>query len=83
MYNEIMYYAYLLKLSNHDYYAGSTEDLGQRLEYHQSGKVPHTSKFRSVKLVWYAGFASKELALSFEKYLKSSSGKAFRNKHLL
>ncbi len=78
-----MYYAYLLKLSNGDYYAGSTEDLKQRLEYHQSGKVPHTSKFRPVKLVWYSAFDSKELALDFESYLKSSSGKAFRNKHLI
>jgi len=35
------------------------------------------------KIAWYAAFESKELALTFEKYLKSSSGSAFRNKRLL
>lgn len=78
-----MHYTYLLKLSNGDYYAGSTKDLKSRYDKHQSGQVPHTSKFRPVNLVWYAGFANKDQSASFEKYLKSSSGKAFRNKHLI
>ncbi|HLC44171.1 MAG TPA: GIY-YIG nuclease family protein [Patescibacteria group bacterium] len=78
-----MFYSYLLKLSNDDFYAGSTTNMKSRIKKHQSGGVPHTSKFRPVKLVWYAAFANRELAASFEKYLKSSSGKAFRNKHLL
>lgn len=83
LYNEVMYYTYLLKLSNDDYYAGSTKDIKQRLAKHQSGAVPHTSKFRTVKLVWCGIFENKDIALNFEKYLKSSSGKAFRNKHLI
>jgi len=78
-----MHYTYLLKLSNDDYYAGSTKELKSRFEKHQSGEVPHTSKFRPVTLVWYAGFQDKDQSLRFEKYLKSSSGKAFRNKHLI
>ena len=78
-----MYYTYLLKLSNNSFYAGSTKDLKSRLKKHMSGCVPHTSKFRPVQLMWYAGFDDKELAASFEKYLKSSSGKAFRNKRLV
>jgi predicted GIY-YIG superfamily endonuclease len=78
-----MFYSYLLKLSNDDFYAGSTTNLKSRIEKHQSGGVPHTSKFRPLKLVWYSAFEKRELAASFEKYFKSSSGKAFRNKHLL
>ena len=78
-----MYYAYLLKLSNNDYYAGSTKDIKSRLIKHQSGAVPHTSKFRPVRLAWCGIFNNKDLAVKFEKYLKSSSGKAFRNKHLI
>jgi len=78
-----MCYSYLLKLSNNDYYAGSTENLAERLKKHQSGSVPHTSKYLPVVLVWYAAFETKKLATKFEKYLKSSSGKAFRNKHFL
>lgn len=78
-----MYYTYLLKLSNNDYYAGSTKDIKERLDNHQSGTVQYASKFRPIKLVWCGIFTNKKLALNFEKYLKSSSGKAFRNKHLI
>lgn len=78
-----MHYVYLLKLSNDDFYAGSTKDIKARIEKHKNGEVAHTAKFRPHKLVWYASFAEKNKAARFEKYLKSSSGKAFRNKHLL
>lgn len=70
-------------MSNGDFYAGSTKDMVARFDKHQSGGVPHTAKFRPVIITWYAGFQTKESATSFEDYLKSSSGKAFRNKHLL
>lgn len=78
-----MHYAYLLKLSNGNYYAGSTQDLKLRLKKHQAGEVAHTSKHRPIEIVWYSAFANKETATAFEKYLKTSSGKAFRNKRLL
>lgn len=81
--DKFMYYVYLLKLSNDDFYSGSTKDLSARLEKHKNGAVPHTSKFRPMKLIWYAVFRDQKIALEFEKYLKSSSGKAFRNKHLI
>lgn len=32
-------------------------------------------------MIWYCGFPSKEKAFTFEKYLKTGSGQAFRNKH--
>ena len=78
-----MYYTYLLLLSNKDFYAGSTKNLKSRLKKHELGEVPHTSKFRPLKLVWYSAFEKKEKAIEFERYLKSSSGKAFRNKRLI
>jgi putative endonuclease len=73
----------LLKLSNNDIYVGYTKDLTKRLEKHKNGEVPHTSKFRPHELIWYGAFENSVLAAAFEKYLKSSSGKAFRNKHLI
>ena len=82
-YHEYMHYVYLLELSNKDFYVGSTKNLKSRLKKHQSSTVPHTSKFCPVKLVWYAAFEDIEKSISFEKYLKSSSGKAFRNKRLV
>ena len=77
-----MYYTYLLKLSNGDYYAGSSEDLRNRIKDHQEGKNISTKPFRPVKLVYYCAFNTKTQAIKFEMYLKSGSGKAFRNKHL-
>ncbi len=78
-----MYYTYILQLSNNEYYAGHSEDLKARIKYHHEGKVRATKYFRPVKLIYYAAFLEKEKAISFEKYLKSSSGKAFRNKRLI
>jgi len=78
-----MYYTYLLKLSNGDYYAGSSHDIKERIKDHQEGKNISTIPFRPVKLIFYCSFPRKDQAVSFEMYLKSGSGKAFRNKHLI
>lgn len=77
-----MYYVYLLKLANNDYYTGSTNDLRQRIAEHQEGKNISTKPFRPVKLMYYCAFPTKSQAIKFEIYLKSGSGKAFRNRHL-
>ena len=77
-----MFYTYILQLNNKDFYIGHSTDLKQRIEYHKLGKV-NTTKGKNVKLIFYAAFSRKSLAISFEKYLKSSSGFAFRNKHLI
>lgn len=78
-----MYYVYLLKLANNDYYTGSTNDLKQRLADHQEGKNISTKPFRPVKLIYYCAFPTKTQAIKFEIYLKSGSGKAFRNRHFV
>ena len=78
-----MYYVYILKLSNNDYYVGSSDDLKDRVKDHQEGSVISTKPFRPVKLVFYCAFPTKSQALKFERYLKSGSGKAFRNRHLI
>ena len=78
-----MFYTYLLKINDGEYYAGSSSDLKLRVKYHEGGKVTSTKDKRPIKLVWYAAFETKGLAVDFENYLKSSSGFSFRNKHLL
>ncbi|MDP6575634.1 MAG: GIY-YIG nuclease family protein [Candidatus Peribacteraceae bacterium] len=78
-----MYYVYILKLKNKQYYIGCTKDLRSRLKKHKHHAVPTTSRIRPEELVFYAAFKSKEKAYVFEKYLKSSSGFAFRNKRLI
>ncbi|MDI6892204.1 MAG: GIY-YIG nuclease family protein [Actinomycetota bacterium] len=78
-----MYYVYILKLSNGIFYVGSTRDLKLRIQKHSEGGIPSTAKYRPHRLVWYSAFSDREKAILFEKYLKTASGKAFRNKRLV
>ena len=77
-----MHYVYLLRsISNPDQtYIGFTEDLKTRLAAHNHGQSSHTAKFKPWELIIYLAFRDRSKALSFEKYLKSHSGKAFANK---
>lgn len=79
----VVFFVYLLKLKDNTFYAGSTTDLKLRFRTHDLGKVRSTKHKRPLKLVFYCCFSSKNKALLFEKYLKSSSGFAFRNKHFV
>jgi putative endonuclease len=79
-----MFCVYVLQSQiDQSFYIGITENLQRRLEQHNDGSSRHTSSKRPYVMVWYGAFKTKELALSFEKYLKSSSGFAFRNKRLV
>jgi len=78
-----VYYVYILKLKDKTYYHGSSDDLKQRIKDHQDRTVSSTKNLRPFKLVFYAAFEAKKKAITFEKYLKSSSGFAFRNKRLI
>jgi len=50
---------------------------------HKRGGVKATKDSLPIKLEFYAAFKNRRLATKFEKYLKSSSGFAFRNKRLI
>lgn len=78
-----MFYTYLLRLSNGRFYAGYSSNLKSRIETHKEGRVPATKDFLPIELVAYLAFSKKINAINFEKYLKSSSGFAFRNKRLI
>lgn len=80
-----MYYVYIIKsLTCADQlYVGCTQDLKKRLSNHNAGTTEHTEKYRPWELVMYLAFNNKHKAVEFEKYLKSHSGRAFRNKRLL
>mgnify|MGYP001559699787 CR=1 len=77
-----MYYIYSLQCRD-GFYIGCTDNLKNRLERHQNGQVPATSKRLPVKLDFYFVISDKYKAFEFEKYLKSGSGRAFINKHLI
>lgn len=78
-----MFYTYILQLKDNTFYIGYSSNLKQRIFEHQQGKVSQTKNLRPLKLVFYAAFSSKLKALQFEKYLKTNSGFAFRNKHFI
>lgn len=78
-----MYYVYIIQLRDGTYYHGFAKDLKERIKDHKNGNVESTKNLRPIKLVFYAAFSSKLKALQFEKYLKTTSGWAFRNKRLI
>jgi putative endonuclease len=77
-------YVYILQsLSQpNQIYPGLTGDLKERLARHNSGNVPHTSKFSPWEIRTATAFKNKERAAAFERYLKSGSGRAFLHRHL-
>jgi putative endonuclease len=74
---------YLLRCSDGSIYTGFTSDFIQRIEYHRSGRVTYTSTKLPVEVILTIEFRNKYLALAFEDYLKSGSGKEFSRRHFL
>jgi putative endonuclease len=79
-----MTYVYILQSIEHTdrYYVGATSDLRARLQKHNAGEVSHTSKYAPWSIKTYVAFTDEKQAFSFEKYLKSGSGRAFAKKRL-
>ncbi|MBU1104372.1 MAG: GIY-YIG nuclease family protein [bacterium] len=80
-----MFYVYVLQSQTKidELYTGYTKDLKNRLVKHNKGDITHTSKYRPWTVLVYVAFKSQTLALNFEKYLKSGSGRAFLKKRLI
>jgi len=78
-----MKYVYILESHDSEHFCvGITDDLRALLAKHNAGEVPHTSKYRPWRLKTYVAFSDEKQAIAFEKYLKSSSGRAFAKKRL-
>ena len=79
-----MKYVYLLEsiAQPDETYVGLTDDLKSRFAAHNAGHSPHTSKFKPWRLVAYIAFSDETKTISFERYLKSASGRAFAKKRL-
>jgi putative endonuclease len=78
-----MHYVYILESLSVPgrYYIGSPADLRRRLRQHNSDADAHSAKYQPWKLKAYFAFESKPIALRFEVYLKSGSGRAFCRRH--
>jgi len=77
-------YVYVLqsKVDPNRFYTGSTVDLRERLKRHNKGKVRHTTRWKPWRIKTYFAFSDESRAIAFERYLKSSSGRAFVKKRL-
>ena len=78
------FYVYILQ-SNQDaerYYAGFTENFKERLAEHNAGKSIHTGALRPWRIKTCIAFTDRRMALDFERYLKTASGRAFAKKRL-
>jgi len=77
-------YVYILQseLNREKFYTGITEDLRDRLRRHNAGDVPHTTKYRPWIIKTAIAFTDSKRAADFERYLKTSSGRAFAKKRL-
>ena len=70
------FYTYVLVSSkNGDIYIGSTENLYNRVDLHNQGKVKSTKGYRPWKLFEYSEFESRSEAVRYEKFLKNHQQK--------
>jgi predicted GIY-YIG superfamily endonuclease len=79
-----MYYVYILQslAFPERFYTGFTRNLENRLKSHNNGQVVHTSEYKPWRIKTFICFSNKQRALDFERYLKTSSGRAFAKKRL-
>ena len=79
-----MNYVYILQSVSHPdrFYTGLCRDVVARLESHNAGQSPHTSRYKPWRLLSHHYFERAETAAAFERYLKSGSGRAFASKRL-
>lgn len=78
-----MKHVYILRsIEGEHFYVGIADNLRARLAKHNTGEVPHTSKFKPWAVKTYVAFSEEAQAFAFEKYLKSPSGRAFAKKRL-
>jgi putative endonuclease len=70
-----MYFTYVL-LSKRDgrFYIGHTNNLTERIERHNVGRVPATKYRIPVEMIYSETFESKSEAANRERYLKSRKG---------
>jgi predicted GIY-YIG superfamily endonuclease len=80
----ILYYVYIIQSAKEPnrFYTGRAVDLDKRLKAHNQGKCKNTSKYMPWKIKTTIAFTDKQKALDFERYLKTSSGRAFAKKRL-
>lgn len=78
------YYVYILQSKAYPdrFYTGFTENLKDRLLFHNLKKDKHTLKYIPWIVKTAIAFTDRQKAIDFETYLKTASGRAFAKKRL-
>ena len=72
------YYVYVLRsLKDGKSYVGLTRNLRARVETHNKGIVPSTTRRTPLELVYWEGCLNESDAAQREKYLKTAWGKRY------
>ncbi|MBX9781841.1 MAG: GIY-YIG nuclease family protein [Chitinophagaceae bacterium] len=78
-----MYYAYVLKSVEHDYYyKGHCHDLEKRLHQHNSGMTESIRPFIPFFIIYFEEFETEQEAIQQEKYFKTSAGRRYLKKKM-
>jgi len=80
---KIRFAVYILKCSDDTYYTGFTTNIKNRLNAHLKKEVHYTKSRLPIELIHISYFKNKQKAYDFERYLKTGSGIAFRNKRMI
>jgi len=79
-----MFYAYVLKSVDHDYYyKGHCQDLTIRLKQHNSGMTNSTRPYAPFEIAYFEKCQTEKEAIAREKYFKSAAGRRFLKKVLI
>ncbi|WP_152268134.1 GIY-YIG nuclease family protein [Agriterribacter humi] len=77
-----MFYAYVLKSIEHDYYYKGHRDLEKRLHQHNSGMTESIRPYIPLTLIYFEAFETEPEAIKREKYYKSAAGRRYLKKVL-
>jgi len=76
-----LFYVYIIEsLTTGNWYYGFSNDLDQRLEFHNKGLNKSTANRGPWKYIFIREFNTKTEALKFEQYLKRTRNKAYIRK---
>jgi predicted GIY-YIG superfamily endonuclease len=78
-------FVYIIRSVNHPErrYVGLTADVATRLSAHNAGQNRSTAQWRPWAVDVSIEFRSEQMAMRFERYLKSGSGHAFAACHFV
>jgi putative endonuclease len=78
-------FVYIIRSVNHPErrYVGLTADVATRLRAHNAGQNRSTAQWRPWAVDVSIEFRSEQMAMRFERYLKSGSGHAFATCHFV